>query len=159
MSNYRFGRTVDGIVLKYDSCEHCGKLPTDQDIQDQMKIIRKEFGDPCAVCGKRARAKEAILIHHKQGGVDRWGGEVVVWEPVGELKGYIGGHYVEIPIHLNCAQTAFPYMPIGEPYSFCGQCAVAFKKGDRKTFQFSSEVALCDACVQKNHDSTYTRQA
>lgn len=163
MKKHEFQVTLNGITFHYDRCEHCGKLPTDGEIQAQLNLIQKEYGEPCAVCGKKAQITEALLLHYKQGGIDRWGGQVTAISNLAELSGYVEGRSVQIKIHPDCALAALPYAIIADPHPYCGQCGTLFKNGDVKTWADGLRIGihhphpLCDSCVQKNHDSTYTK--
>jgi hypothetical protein len=101
---YLFNRVVGGITVRYDRCDHCGKLPSDKDIQDQLALIGNNFS-PCVICGKKPEVMEATLRHFKQGKVDRWGGEVLATQILEELHYGNQGFWV----HHACAVKALPH--------------------------------------------------
>lgn len=155
--DHEFSRIVEGILFVYNRCGHCGQVPNDLQIQDLLKKIQKQYGDPCSVCGERAKVTKATIRHYKEGDVDSWGGEVVSMSEIAEISGYVNGRYVKIRIHKDCAKTALPYANI-EPgdHKFCGKCGTPFSTGEQMTWgTVPNEHPLCEACVQKNgKDST-----
>lgn len=106
--NYKHQTVVDGIVVKYDPCEHCGRLPTEQDIKDQLALIERNSGGPCVVCGEKAKVIEISIHHSKTRDTDRWGGDVNLIEPMEKLSGYWGSQPVELTVHPRCAAKALP---------------------------------------------------
>lgn len=105
---YKHQTVVDGIVVKYDPCEHCDRLPTEKDIRDQLTRIERNCGGPCAVCGEKAKVMEISIHHYKTRDADRWGGDVDLVEPMEKLSGYWLGKSVELPVHPRCAAKALP---------------------------------------------------
>lgn len=106
--NYQYQAVVDGIVVKYDPCEHCDRLPTVQDIKDQIERIHQNRETPCVVCGEKAKVIEMEIHHCKDRTMDRWGGDVITIEPMERLSGFWGGKSLDLPVHPRCAAKALP---------------------------------------------------
>lgn len=98
----------DNITIKYDACSHCGRLPTEQDIVTQMKVVEDHLGGPCVICGKKSRVKEMCLFHSKDEDMDRWGGQVLMMEEFVELTGYHSGLSIRVRMHPACLMNAMP---------------------------------------------------
>lgn len=105
---YKHTRLIGAITVKYDPCEHCGGLPSDRDILDQLEVIGRNNGEPCVVCGEKAKVIEISVRHYKDRTTDRWGGEVIMVEPMEKLSGYWNRQSIELPVHPRCAAKALP---------------------------------------------------
>jgi hypothetical protein len=105
---YKHQTVVDGIVVKYDPCDHCDRLPTEKDIRDQLAIVERNRATPCVVCGEKAKVIEIEIRHFKDRSIDRWGGDVIEMEPMEKLSGYWQGKSIELPVHPRCAAKALP---------------------------------------------------
>lgn len=105
---YKHQTVVDGIVVKYDPCDHCDRLPTEKEIKDQFAVIQRNSGGPCVVCGESVKVTEISLHHYKTRDVDRWCGDPDVIEPMEKLSGYWRGQPVELRVHARCAAKALP---------------------------------------------------
>lgn len=105
---YTHMKVIEGIKVHYDPCDHCGRLPTDKEILEQLALVERNSGPPCAVCGEKAKVMEIAIHHTKNEDIDRWGGGIVLIEPMEKLSGYWQSHVVEISIHPKCAAKALP---------------------------------------------------
>lgn len=105
---YKYMVTVEGIKVNYDPCEHCGSVPTDQEIKDQLAIIERNSGGPCVVCGEKGKVIEISIYHYKTRDADRWGGDVTLSEPMEKLNGYWNSQAIDLRIHPRCAAKALP---------------------------------------------------
>lgn len=105
---YKHQTVVDGIVVKYDPCEHCDRLPTDKDIRDQIELVRQNHRSPCVVCGEAPKIIEITIHHSKDRSIDRWGGSSILLEPMEMLRGYWASQSLDLPVHPRCAAKALP---------------------------------------------------
>lgn len=111
-NGFEFNVQVGAILVRYSRCTHCGSVPTEKQIEEQISIVQREYGDPCVVCSKRAKVTEIFLRHSKETDVDRWGGEVLAMDRVDEICGTIGKDYYRLKVHERCAAKAMPFSRI-----------------------------------------------
>jgi len=98
--------TVDGVEIAYDSCAHCGKSPSPDDIR---KAIADERGmrHPCGVCGDPFLIRRVEIYHYKEKGIkERWGTRASWMEPMVDIDFSHG--LTRSVVHLRCAKKAFP---------------------------------------------------
>jgi len=110
MTDYQYQHTtmLEGVKISYDACDHCGALPTEQDIKDQLALIRSIWNGPCIVCHEHAKVVAIAIRHYKNRHADRWGGEVTLSDNMGKISANFEGIQLDVSIHSKCMIKALP---------------------------------------------------
>lgn len=103
---------VDGIKIEYQTCDHCGKNPTDDELVDLAQQTRKNISlFPCAHCNGSFSVTEIQALHYKSGTREAWSSVASLLEPRLEVR--FEGALETQKLHLGCAQKLFPNMSEG----------------------------------------------
>lgn len=148
--NYEFEQVVNGIRFRWNKCDHCGDIPSYRNIWDQVERIEKEYGAACAVCGEKQKVTETLLYHHKQDGLDRWGGHVTLVEEF--IHGRI--EIENVVFHKNCLKAALPYSSFGD--NPCVQCRQPIKGPSTYHHPRAGGGPYCVKCCEENENITLT---
>lgn len=104
---------MDGVKVKYDPCEHCDAIPTQEEIRNALKTDRQFSNNVCVVCGEKQQILEIEIYHYKEHGQDRWGSRHLKKDIMLVLQDKAGLSILEVPIHPKCAQKAMPHAKWG----------------------------------------------
>lgn len=104
---------VDGVKVKYDPCEHCEAVPTEEEIRDALKMERQFSDNACVVCGEKQKILEIAIYHYKEHGQDRWGQRHLEKDIMLILQDTVGLSILKVPIHPKCAQKSMPHAKWG----------------------------------------------
>lgn len=101
----------DAVVCTYEACDHCGALPTEDEMRAALDKAREYFvKQTCGVCGDAQILKEVELYHYKEGNQDRWAARSTILEPMFLLEDRTGLLTIQIPVHPNCVKQAMPHV-------------------------------------------------
>lgn len=103
-----------GVNVKFEPCEHCDALPSDDEIDKAIKWALREMAERvCAVCGQCQHLDAVELYHYKECGQNRWGSRHTEVEPMLLLEDLAGLTILQVRVHPKCAMKAMPRVKWG----------------------------------------------
>lgn len=104
----------DGVLCKYNDCDHCGSLPSESELRDAVKASKGEWIlKACGVCGESQRLQELEIYHYKDGHQDRWCSRATLLSPMLTFEERSGMTTIQLMIHPECAIKAMPHIKWG----------------------------------------------
>lgn len=98
-------KVVEGITVEYSACEHCGRIPSENELlgavieQREDKCMRG-----CDHCGNELLIERIQVTHSKSVNHDKWGSVATTLEPVVNVS--VEGQGFRM--HLSCVKKMFP---------------------------------------------------
>lgn len=109
---------VDGIEIEYQTCSHCGRNPTDQEIKALIEQRRKEISRyTCGHCDSGFSFTKLQVMHYKSDERDTWSSMATYAEP--RLHVQFAGALEPLELHLRCAKKIFPKMDENTLKMYC----------------------------------------
>lgn len=106
----------DGVLCRYDNCDHCGCLPSEAELRAAVKAAKEEWIlRTCGVCGEPRTLQELEIYHYKGVDQDRWCSRVSTLTPMLLFEDRSGLTTVQFVIHPECAAKAIPHVKWGFP--------------------------------------------
>jgi hypothetical protein len=118
-AKYQYERVFSGITIKYDPCDHCGGVPSGEQIEEVVSLTKADVEIQCRICGVKPKIMEMELYHAKATGMDRWGCQSMRTEPMLSLQvrthaptGLFQAGTV-LDVHPHCLKNAMPHFKTG----------------------------------------------
>lgn len=100
-------KIIDGVQVNYRACEHCDRLPTEEQMRAAVASAKEDWRPKCSHCGGGYKFKSMDIYHYKEGGSDKWHARASTFEPVVEWYG--NGPTPGLYLHYACAKKLFPH--------------------------------------------------
>jgi len=97
--------SVNGIDVTVRKCEHCNRLPSDDEIATSIQNAVTDWRPNCAICDGKFKLFQVEIYHYKESGQDRWAVRSSQHEAVVELH---SSRARTICIHVGCAAKVMP---------------------------------------------------
>lgn len=104
-------RTIDGITLEIQRCNHCKATPTDEEVRQAMRW-RHEVQPVCAICSKSIAYVHKYVSHQPEEGEAFAWKSYGDWEPAIRVSGQQSTDpklaYLNLWAHTACLRAAIP---------------------------------------------------